>query len=348
VLSEWEAAGRLLLPRADDGKPNDLTINELLIAYWRHAKEYYGLGRRGRRGHDLKDALRVVRDLYAETLARDFGPLALKACRLKMLARDWSRSYINSQCGKLKRMFRWAAEEELLPGSVYVNLTAVAGFRRGKCDARETKKVRPVPQEHVDVALPFMRPVVQAMVHFQELTGCRPTEACIIRPIDIDTRGSVWLYRPEGHKTEHHGHDRIILIGPKAQEVLRPYLGTKVDAYCFSPARSEAERSVVRRENRKTPLTPSQRKRRRKPKRLRAPGDRYDTITYRQAIRRACEKAHVTPWGPNRLRHNRATELRAHGLDVAKTILGHEKVETTQVYAEKDLAAAIEVVAKTG
>jgi hypothetical protein len=33
---------------------------------------------------------------------------------------------------------------------------------------------------------------------------------------------------------------------------------------------------------------------------------------------------------------------------VVKTILGHTKVETSQVYAEKVLAAAMELVAKIG
>jgi hypothetical protein len=35
-------------------------------------------------------------------------------------------------------------------------------------------------------------------------------------------------------------------------------------------------------------------------------------------------------------------------LDVTKTILGHSKVETTQIYAEKDVAAAMELVARIG
>jgi site-specific recombinase XerD len=61
---------------------------------------------------------------------------------------------------------------------------------------------------------------------------------------------------------------------------------------------------------------------------------------------RAWRKKHR--WHPNQLRHTRATELRFYGLDVTKTILGHTKVETTQVYAEKDLAAAIELVSKIG
>jgi site-specific recombinase XerD len=56
----------------------------------------------------------------------------------------------------------------------------------------------------------------------------------------------------------------------------------------------------------------------------------------------------VPAWSPNRLRHNRATELRRHGLDVAKTVLGHSKVETTQIYAEKDPDSAKKLMAKIG
>lgn len=56
----------------------------------------------------------------------------------------------------------------------------------------------------------------------------------------------------------------------------------------------------------------------------------------------------VPVWSPNRLRHNRATELRPYGLDLTKTVLGHTKVETTQVYAERDIRAAKELVARIG
>jgi integrase len=167
--------------------------------------------------------------------------------------------------------------------------------------------------------------------------------------------------------------------------VLRPHLGTKLDAYCFSPARSEECRGEERRRQRKTPLYPSHLKRleaRRATRRRRAPGDRYDVAGYRRAITRACDQAFPSPeplakradetkkqwnarltseekaelkrwqrehrWHPNRLRHSRATELRRYGLDVTKTVLGHAKVETTEVYAEKDLAAAMELMERIG
>jgi hypothetical protein len=42
-------------------------------------------------------------------------------------------------------MFRWGAEEELLPGAVYQNLRAVASIRYGRSEARETSKVLLAP-----------------------------------------------------------------------------------------------------------------------------------------------------------------------------------------------------------
>jgi hypothetical protein len=135
------------------------------------------------------------------------------------------------------------------------------------------------------------------------------------------------------------------------------------DTCLFSPVEAEAVRSEQRRLARKSPMTPSQVARQSKARR-RAPGESYDTHSYRRAIFYACQKADriahekdrsipaeqviVPKWSPNRLRHNRATELRPYGLDLAKTVLGHSKVETTQVYAEKDLAAAMDLVAKIG
>src|SRR5262249_4683773 len=227
-----------------------------MVAYYRFAEGYYGLDRR--KGHPLKYALAVVNELYGATRAIDFGPLALKACRQRMIETDWSRSYTNAQVDRIRRMFRWAVAEELLPASAYENLRAVAGLRFGKTEARETKKVRPVATPHVEATLPFMPLIVQTMVRLQLLIGCRPYEVCSVRPLDLDmTNPACWVYRPGSdrgqhgqHKTAIHGHDRTILIGPKAQGVLRPYLGTRLDGYCFSPAASEPARSSKRREDR--------------------------------------------------------------------------------------------------
>jgi integrase len=389
VLGEWEANGRR---PPQDPAASDLTVNELLLAYWRHAQTYYGWTKDPARGDraSLKDALRVVRKLYGHTPAKDYGPLALKACRARMVRKGWARTYINSQVDRVRRMFRWAAEEELLPGSVHDNLTKVASLRKGKSDARESEKVRPVPDEVVDATLAHLHPVPRAMVELQRLTGARPGEVCRMRGMDLTLSGPVWVYRPgsdkgaEGeHKTAHHGHERVVLLGPKAQEILRPWLKTDLTAYLFSPRDAEALRSATRRENRRSPMTPSQaaRKARKNPKRPR--GDRYKVAAYRLAIYRACDRAFPPPaplakgaketwkawrarltpedkvelrrwqkgrrWHPHQLRHNAATVLRKeYGVETAKIILGHASLDATMIYAERDLQRAMEVVKEVG
>ena len=66
---------------------------------------------------------------------------------------------------------------------------------------------------------------------------------------EIDTSRQVWEYRPASHKTEHRDKDRIILIGPKGQAVLREFLSEALaadlgaDAFVFSPVDAEAERN---------------------------------------------------------------------------------------------------------
>jgi integrase len=100
--------------------------------------------------------------------------------------------------------------------------------------AREPRRVLPVPDDVVDATLPHVPSIVADMVRFQRLTGCRPGEVCQIRPCDVDRSGEVWQYRPKSHKTEHHGRERIIYIGPQAQAVLLPYLLIDSQAHCFS------------------------------------------------------------------------------------------------------------------
>jgi integrase len=245
-------------------------------------------------------------------------------------------------------MFRWAVGEELVPPSVFEALRAVPGLRRGT--ARESEPVGPVPVADVEAVLPLLPPAVAAMVRLQLLTGARPGEVLSLRASDLEATGKVWVYRPRRHKTAHLGRDRLVLIGPRGQEVLRPWLRPELGAYVFSPAASEALRQAERGARRRTKPTPSERARRDATRgRGRPLAERYTTNTYAQAITRACVRAGVPQWSPNQLRHTRATELRRdHGLEVVKAVLGHATVETSQLYAERDLAAALAVMERVG
>src|SRR4051794_19164124 len=73
LIAEWLANGRRL-PRG-----HDLTVAELILAYFRHCEGYYRKDDKPtKEPGNIKLALRPLRQLYGHTLARDFGPLALK------------------------------------------------------------------------------------------------------------------------------------------------------------------------------------------------------------------------------------------------------------------------------
>ena len=240
--------------------------------------------------------LRLVRTCYGDIRAVEFGPLALKALQARMVAEDRSRRYINDQVSRVRLMFKWAAGNEMIPFEVYQRLTAVDGLHKGRTEAREPAPVPPVNDEVVEQTLPHLKQIVGDMVRFQRLTGCRPCEVRIVRPCDVDTSGDVWIYRPESHKNEHHGKDRIIMIGPKAQEILRPYLLRAKDACCFSPSDSERKRRQAVHEQRATPLKYGNRPgTNRKRKSKRSAGNNYTKDSYGRAIQRACDKAFPPP-----------------------------------------------------
>jgi integrase len=377
VIKEWEASGRCL-PRSLAAAANDLTINELIVRFWKHVEEHYRRpdGTLTNEVEEYRQAFRPLRRLYGHTTAKDFGPLALKALREAMVdgswlteaekaertkngrKLDWCRGLVNERVARVKRMYRWAVENELVPSTVLYALQAVKGLQRGRSAARETEPVKPVPVAFVEAALPYLSPIIGDMVRLQLVSGMRPGEVCLMRGIDLDMSGAVWLYRLANHKIAHHGHARVVPLGPQAQAIIRRHLKTEVQAYLFSPADAVAEWQAEKRRNRKSKVQPSQLDRR-KHKPMIRPGDYYQTSAYAVAVRRAIRRANkdraeqgltaIPHWHPHQLRHTKATEIRREfGLDHARAVLGHRSPAITETYAEIDMAKAAEVAAKLG
>ena len=93
------------------------------------------------------------------------------------------------------------------------------------------------------------------MIQIQRFTGARPGENCIMKPVDIDRSGEIWLYVPERHKTSHHGKQRAIVIDPQAQEILKSYLDREPDEYCFNPTEVVDAYLAEKHAKRVTPLS---------------------------------------------------------------------------------------------
>ncbi|MFV0442829.1 MAG: tyrosine-type recombinase/integrase [Planctomycetaceae bacterium] len=388
LVAEWIAREKIPAAERSPLKPEaPLSVSGLILQYLQFVDRYY-------RKNDqptsevgaIRDAMRALREHYGLTPVGEFGPLKLKVVREALIQKGLSRSTINGRVLRMRRLFAWGVENELVPATVYQALRAVTGLRKGRTEAHEPDPIRPVDEASVNAVLRHVSPQVRDLIRLQVLAGCRPGEIITLRPCDLNRNGDVWEYVPQSHKTEHHGQQRRIYFGPKAQMILSPYLDNRpAESACFSPAEAEAERRAEQRRQRKTPVQPSQRHRRKK-RPQRRPQDAYDVASYRRAIQRGCEivfgmpaelqnidaavkelkgkarkdrkaelqqqaaawrKEHV--WSPNQLRHTRATDLRRrYGIEAAKSVLGHANLPTTEIYAEQDFEKARAIMAEVG
>lgn len=332
MVGEWLVTGRA--PSLRQG----VLVDDILAGYLTEMIE--DKGDDSNQVYSVKALCRLVSPIYGHTGAEEFGPRSLKALRQQLVDQDLSRGYVNDQIKRLKSIFKWGASEELVSGSTYQNLQSVAGLRKGK--ARESRPVVAVKDEVIELTVENLKkhsPTVARMVKVHRLMGCRPTELCDMKWAEIDRQDPVWVYTPSEHKTDYKGKARMVPIGPRAQQQF-PELS---DGYVFQGK----------------------------------PGKCYTEDSYRNAVKRACVRVFPIPdqwsqlagenvkawktrlkkvgsleameewrneyhWSPNRLRHARATQLRAeHGLEAAQVTLGHARADVTQIYAAANAELAM-------
>ena len=294
LLTEYQEKGTINGPEVRD----TITVAEVAEQYTWFARRYYQReGQVTAEPANIALALRWLIALYGKTPARQFGPKALRAVRDQLVAKHCTRSYINRHMERIKRMFKWAVAEELIPSSVYHGLQALPGLRFGHTEAPESNPVEPVPEHLIEPVKKSVSRQVAAMIDLQLLTGARPREMLGMRLCDIDRQGPVWMYTLSHHKTQAYGRRRIIPLGPRAQEVLGVFLANRAaDAYVFSPQEAEAERYAELHARRKTPENQGNQAGERPENRVtRKLGASYGRTSYARAIARACEMAFPLP-----------------------------------------------------
>ncbi len=305
-------------------KLTDFSVSEICLLFDSYAGEHYPNGRRSSYANLARTA--VLLNSYAGSIpATDFGPLKLKAFRQTLIDAGQSRNYINQIVGQVKRIFKWASSEELVDVSTYQSLCTVDGLRKNRSGARETKPRRPVSWADVEPVFSHINEVVSSMLWLQWFTGARSHSICQASngQFDKESEPELWLWKPR-HKTEESNPDLLLPIGPKCQEKLRAIFDSHTGEYLFNP--------------RDTKRGKNQRYR-----------NHYDTDSYRQAVQRGQKAAGVDRWFPHQLRHARGTLVRnKHGIEAAQAILGHERLETSQIYAKRQLDLAIKVARGDG
>lgn len=306
----------------------DSTIRSLILAYSRHALEHYhGSGPRGEYSNILA-ALKRLSLSHGDMAPTEFGPLALKNLRQQWIEDGLSRGYINSSVNRIKRMFRWAVGEEIIPPHVLTALNSVPGLLAHRTAARETEPRTPVTWEQVQPVLDHVSTTIRDMILVQWYTGVRSDSLCQAQSCQfIETdQGLVW--RPR-HKTQYRGHELVVPIGPQCRCVLSSYL-PKV-GFLFQPCDDRKNRRY---------------------------GQRYSPSSYRQAVHRGQQRAGlrnlqadppILGWVPHQLRHARGTLVRSKfGIEAAQAILGHSDLDATQIYAQRSMDLAWQAAREMG
>jgi integrase len=348
------------------------TVGQVVASFLLWAEKYYvdAAGNRSREVDNFslsfRPLLALLRDLPSDRITiRDMGNVRQFAIDTEFghqrdkvtkkiipgTGRKRCRKYVNAMVRRMKHLLRWGVEQKFVPGSVWHEVSAMRGLPIGRAGVRESESVVAVPWSMVEPVLLHLPTPLRACVELQWWSGMRPSEALTLRTCDIDRHEKVWAYRPEQHKGRWRGKERVVRLGPKAQDLLRPLLKADPKAFLISPRDVIAEVKAAKRASRKTPPTKQMRDRDARAAGMPPDvGGRYDVNAYRRAIHNACDKADVPRWSPHRLRHAAGTRLvLKEGIEAARVALGHADDSITRRYAvAADSQLAAEVMAKHG
>jgi integrase len=307
------------LPKSDEvargAEPSvgvPLLVGEVVLRFFEHAKVYYRRNGVLTGEHiTVRSCLRPLTKRFGQLPAREFSAKRLKTVRDDMIELGWCRNYVNKATSMVKRCFKWAAEEELVPSSVAGDIWAVRGLKAHRSAAREKPEIGPVADDNVNAVLPYLPELASDAIRIMRLTGMRPGEVLTMTAEEIDrTDPSCWVFRPAQHKTAHKDKVRAIMLGSRAQEIVLPRL--------LKTGRGER-------------LFPTTR----------------GALCH--AVHLACKKAGAPRFSPNQIRHTVATEVRAKfGLEASQVLLGHSRADMTETYAERDMKKAAEIARKIG
>ncbi len=115
-------------PPADEA----FTVSEIGVRYHDHCLTYYRKpdGKVTSSVAGVEMALRALFP-FANAPANTFGPKSLKAVRDGFVAEGRPRVTCNRVVNAIRRMFKWAASEELVPSSAWHSLQSVAALQTG-------------------------------------------------------------------------------------------------------------------------------------------------------------------------------------------------------------------------
>lgn len=304
LLAQLESAPRVA---SSAGSPRPLTLAELLLKFATEHLPKYKTPEGGPSAEQdcYKGVIKIIRELFAETPAAEFGPVKLRLVRKQMVATGWSRKHINRQVCRARAIFKWAVGWELVPASVFEALRAVAALEPGETSARETEPRRAVAPAELQAVRAQLLDRHRDVFDLLLLTGARRGELMNLRTREVDRTSPLWRAELEHHKTAKKGKSRTLYFNTKAQAILRRYLTDDPDARILPVSRK----------------------------------------TFSEVVGRACDRAGVKRFTAHTLRHCVATRITDElGIEWSQRLLGHSSAAMTAHYSALAEAKAAQAV----
>ena len=310
LIAEFIANGRQAVYSSEE-----ILIEQLIVRFLMYIdrERNYSTGAK----KTIQRVLQMLNDFYGKQPVTLFGPTSLKSIRRRFIESGLARGTINDYVSIIRQIFYWGCEEEIVPAEIAGALRMVPLLKYGATSAPDYDAIQPVSDEVLEKTLPYIPQQYRDMAMVQRRISGRPQDVYNMRLCDIDRSGEIWRYAPFTHKTKHKGKTRVLPIGPRAQQILLPYLEKCKD----DPAQFVFPR----------------------------PKTKYYAQRYANTIETACKKAGVPKWTPNQLRHAGGTEVRdKFGLEYAQAVLGHANAATTEIYAKASFDKAAMVAKEIG
>ena len=344
------------------------TIQDLLSNYEKYLKKTLQPTKQGRDHPDITFFNRVCNFLkpYYDWSVDSLGPDELIDVRNSLIdykyiqgktSKKYLRRGINDTINWIPRIWAWGVGRTLVKESTLKGFNEVKPLRMGDQRVHDKVKRKRVTEEDFQKVIRSVNSVVSDMLKLLWHTGMRPYEVCEMRPYDILLDDpDCWLYIPGRditpvgqHKTTRYEQIKVIPLAGESQEILSSRI-EKYDSeeYIFNPQDALKEIIRVKSENRKTPLSYGNKPgSNRKKNPMIQPRDHYDSNSLRKACQRGCIRAGIQIFSPYDLRRTAATNVRAKfGKQDARTLLGHTKISTTEIYLLEEVQEAIKIAKK--
>lgn len=211
---------------------------------------------------------------------------------VKNVTLDTMRRIINS-------FYEWCVSENLITKNPTKNIKPI------KSDATTREPLSPLELEYMRQACRNARE--KAIIDFLYSTGCRVSEMCNAKLINIDwKKKSVFIEHGKG------GYSRFVYLNAEAEVSLRAYLVSRTyqSEYIFAPARKA----------KLTQTTPR---------------------AIQKLVKNIVKRANIDPSHkitPHVLRHTTATQALHNGMPIEQVqkLLGHKQINTTLIYTKLD------------